>query len=104
MSRIKNDGWQAGEVRLASWNSQGQPQPVPSSSCSVPLPLWATPTSFRTSASSLSDEFSLVNNTRWSSLSVLKKRIDGPSHLKKEDSIPKGGQAGIAKKKANFFL
>jgi len=66
--------------------------------------LWATPASFRTSASSLSDEFSLVNNTRWSSLSVLKKRIDGPSHLKKEDSIPKGGQAGIAKKKVNFLL
>lgn len=34
----------------------------------------------------MSSEFSLVNSTRWSSLSALKKRIDGLSCLKKEET------------------
>lgn len=94
MSRIKNDGWQPGEVRLASWNAEDSLNSFPP--LSHILTLCRRSPSFRASTSSLSCEFSLVNSTRWSSLSALKKRIDGPSHLKKEKAS-QGGQAGWEK-------
>lgn len=101
MSRIKNDGWQPGEVRLASWNAEDSLNSFPP--LFHVLTLCRRPPSFRAPTSSLSSEFSLVNSTRWSSLSVLKKRIDGPSHLKKEKASKGGGGTSELGKKADFL-
>lgn len=69
MFRVKNDGWQAGKVRLDGvvlerWVEDSL-DPFPH--------LLALPVFPRLRTSSLSSEFSLVNSTRRSSLSALKE-------------------------------
>lgn len=104
MSRTKNDGWQSGHwSTTGTLECRGQPQlarpPLfriqPPSRPPNPSYLSVPP------KSSLSSEFSLVNSTRWSSPSALKKRIDGPSYLKKGGSLPTppgGHERGLGEK------
>lgn len=65
------------------------------------LSVLLNPLLFALPRSSLSSEFLLVNSTRWSNMSSLKKRIDGPSYLKKEEEL--GTDERIGEKKSISF-